>query len=108
MLPSFLRMSYFALDFFRSQNIYDVYFRSLTMLMLLENVTIRQIFVKHLTCVKVSNLVVTFFNGMGMSELRYKRQGYLRNKKMFKCKMVHTCKYQELNFQKSWYLHICV
>ena len=108
MLPSFLCMSYFALDFFRSQNIYDVYFGSLTMLMLLENVTIRQTFVKHLTCVKVSNLVVTFFNWMGMSELRNKRQGYLGNKKMFKCKMVHTCKSQELNFQKSWYLHICV
>ena len=72
-MPSnFLHMSHFAPDFFRSQNIHDVYFHNSATLMLLENVTIRQTFVRHPICVKVSSLVVTFFNGMGMSEVRYK------------------------------------
>ena len=72
MSSSFLHMSHFAPNFFRSQNIHDIYFHSSATLILLENVTIRQTFVKHPICVKVSTLVVTFFNRMSMSELRYK------------------------------------
>ena len=37
--------------------------------------------------VKVSSLVVTSFNGMSMSEIRYKRQENLGTEKTLKCKI---------------------
>ena len=76
----------FCIWFFRFQNIHDVYFHSSTTLLLLENVINGQKSVKYPTCVKVSNLVVTFFNGMCMNELRYKRQGYHEIKKSSRAK----------------------
>ena len=74
-------MSHYIIDFFQSQNIHSIYFRSSATLLLLENVTYGQTSVKHPIRVKVSSLVVTFFNGMTMHELWYKRQEYLGTKK---------------------------
>ena len=78
---SFLHMSHFTIDFFKSQNIHAVYFRSSATLLLLENVTYGRTSVKHPIHVKVSSLVVTFFNGMACVSYGINVKSILRLKK---------------------------
>ena len=52
-------------------------------------------FVKYLTRGKVSSLIVTFFNEMGMSDYGSKRQGNFEIKKRFKCKVEYIGKSRE-------------
>ena len=92
MPPSFVCVSYFSLKIF----IFLRYPLRLLPYMPfpLEKVIDGQIPIRHSTRVKVSSLIVTFFNGMGMSDYESKHSRCLGTEKKFRGKVGHKCKTQ--------------
>ena len=70
MPPSFTSMFHFTFEFFSVPRQHDVYFHSLIISLLLEMIiyvqTCVRTLIKHLTHIKIFNLIVIFFNRMGI------------------------------------------